>query len=270
MSARPEAGGDSEDREPPDGPSLDGAEGAASEDGGGAGEELARPLPEAVRARVVEYGSDVLGGMRPSELPPLLRRVARFEPRRRARLAGPQIAAQLESDDVFRSMVAERVEQVWPELAEGLRSGVVPPAADPVAVAACAYLLRPPGWTEIVEDVQARLPGHGPVTLDFAIVARATGAPQWLPQAGYTRGIPPGQAGVRGSGTQFCVSGPFPDTLPDLTTPDPDDVAATTIENLLNGVVVAFSGVYGNAGGRDVGVWESRLRAIPLYPPEAE
>lgn len=126
------------------------------------------------------------------------------------------------------------------------------------------------GDWEIVEDVQARLPGHGPVTLDFAIVARATGAPQWLPQAGYTRGIPPGQAGVRGSGTQFCVSGPFPDTLPDLTTPDPDDVAATTIENLLNGVVVAFSGVYGNAGGRDVGVWESRLRAIPLYPPEAE
>ncbi len=157
MSARPEAGGGSEDREPPDGPSLDGAEGAASEGGGGAGEELARPLPEAVRARVVEYGSDVLGGMRPSELPPLLRRVARFEPRRRARLAGPQIAAQLESDDVFRSMVAERVEQVWPELAEGLRSGVVPPAADPVAVAACAYLLRPPGWTEIVEGVQREL-----------------------------------------------------------------------------------------------------------------
>jgi hypothetical protein len=126
------------------------------------------------------------------------------------------------------------------------------------------------GDWEIVEDVQALLPGHGPVTLDFAIVARATRAPWWLAQAAHPAGIPPGQAGVRGSGTRFCVSGPFPDTLPDLTTSDPDDVAATTIENLLNGVVVAFSGVYGNAGGRDVGVWESRLRAIPLYPPEAE
>lgn len=119
--------------------------------------QLARPLPEQVRARVVEYGSDVLGGMRASELPPVLRRVARFEPRRRARLAGPQIAAQLETDADFRSRVASRVEQVWPELVEGLRSGVVPPAADPVAVSACAYLVRPEGWADIVEDIHGEL-----------------------------------------------------------------------------------------------------------------
>lgn len=135
---------------------------------GGAGEEdrseredgeehLLRALPEPVRARVVEYGSDVLGGMRSSDLPPVLRRVARFEPRRRARLAGPQIAAQLETDPDFRLLVAARVEQVWPELAEGMRSGVVPPAADPVTVAACAYLLRPPGWAGIIEDVHLEL-----------------------------------------------------------------------------------------------------------------
>ncbi|GHD36283.1 RNA-binding protein [Nocardiopsis kunsanensis] len=117
----------------------------------------ARPLPEQVRSRVVEYGSDVLGGMRASEVPPVLRRIARFEPRRRARLAGPQIAAQLETDPGFRSRVASRVEQVWPELVEGLRSGVVPPAADPVAVAACAYLVRPEGWAGIVEDIHGEL-----------------------------------------------------------------------------------------------------------------
>ena len=75
---------------------------------------------------------------------------------------------------------------------------------------------------------------------------------------------------VRGSRTRFCVSGPFPDTLPNLTTPDPDDVTATTIETLLNGVVVAFSDVYGNPGGLDVGAWDSPLRTFPLYPPEAE
>lgn len=120
-------------------------------------ERLARPLPEQVRARIVEYGSDVLGGMRASELPPVLRRVARFEPRRRARLAGPQIAAQLETDADFRSRVASRVEQVWPELVEGLRSGVVPPAADPVAVAACAYLVRPEGWADLVEDIHEEM-----------------------------------------------------------------------------------------------------------------
>ena len=130
-------------------------------DGAGGGEErLHRPLPEQVRARVIEYGSDVLAGMRASELPPVLRRVARFEPRRRARLAGPQIAAQLETDSGFRSRVASRVEQVWPELAEGLREGVVPPAADPVTVAACAYLLRPPDWKKVVEDVRLTLEQH--------------------------------------------------------------------------------------------------------------
>ncbi|MUL40934.1 RNA-binding protein [Streptomonospora sp. PA3] len=124
---------------------------------GGGGEDLPRPLPEAVRARVVEYGSDVLGGMRMADLPPVLRRVAKFEPRRRARLAGPQIAAQLESDAGFRAQVAERVEQVWPELAGELRRGVVPPAADPVAVAAAAYLLRPEGWRDVVERVRGEL-----------------------------------------------------------------------------------------------------------------
>ncbi|MDE3724245.1 NYN domain-containing protein [Nocardiopsis sp. N85] len=118
---------------------------------------LLRPLPEAVRSRIVDYGSDVLGGMRAAELPPALRRVAKFEPRRRARLAGPQIAAQLENDPEFRALVADRVEQVWPELAEGLRSGLVPPAADPVAVAACAYLLRPSGWADIIEGVHREL-----------------------------------------------------------------------------------------------------------------
>ncbi|MFC3998738.1 NYN domain-containing protein [Nocardiopsis sediminis] len=120
-------------------------------------EPLRRPLPEAVRARVIDYGSDVLGGLRVTDLPPALRRVARFEPRRRARLAGPQIAAQLETDPAFRARVAERVEQVWPELAEGLRNGVVPPAADPIAVAAAGYLIRPPGWQEIVERVHDEL-----------------------------------------------------------------------------------------------------------------
>ncbi|GAB2494993.1 NYN domain-containing protein [Nocardiopsis aegyptia] len=158
MSARPDEGG--EGAEAPDGTSEEQDESAAGAfvDGAGTGsEQLSRPLPEAVRARIVEYGSDVLGGMRAADLPPLLRRVAKFEPRRRARLAGPQIAAQLETDDGFRAMVAARVDQVWPELAEGLRSGVVPPAADPVAVAACAYLLRPEGWPRIIDGVHEEL-----------------------------------------------------------------------------------------------------------------
>ncbi|GAB3447233.1 NYN domain-containing protein [Streptomonospora sediminis] len=125
--------------------------------GGEAGEDVDRPLPGAVRARVIEYGSDVLGGMRIADQPQVLRRVAKFEPRRRARLAGPQIAAQLESDPDFRAHVAERIEQVWPELAEELRRGVVPPAADPVAVAAAAYLLRPEGWQRILGRIRGEI-----------------------------------------------------------------------------------------------------------------
>ncbi|WP_160051722.1 NYN domain-containing protein [Nocardiopsis sp. FR26] len=161
MSARPEAGGEPDGTGPLDGDARAAPPGDDTAPGDGAPghdtEHLARPLPEPVRARVVEYGSDVLGGMRANDLPPLLRRVARFEPRRRARLAGPQIAAQLETDASFRATVAARVEQVWPELAEGLRSGLVPPAADPVAVAACAYLLRPRGWADIIEGVHREL-----------------------------------------------------------------------------------------------------------------
>jgi hypothetical protein len=56
--------------------------------------------------------------------------------------------------------------------------------------------------------------------------------------------------------------------LPNLTTLDPHDVAATTIENLLNGAVVRFDRVYGNPGGLDVGVWDSPLRTYPLYPTD--
>jgi len=124
---------------------------------------------------------------------------------------------------------------------------------------------------EIVEGVEALLPDHGTVTLDFAIVARVNpvgrrrgypvGSPHDLP------GIPPGQLAGRGNGTRFCVSGPFPDTLPNL--------GSTTIEKVLNGVVVGLDGVEGNHQGFDAGVWFPTPpgatgpgpdpRAIPLY-----
>ncbi|MNC89500.1 hypothetical protein D3C83_54450 [compost metagenome] len=64
------------------------------------------------------------------------------------------------------------------------------------------------------------------------------------------------------------MTGPFADQLPNIETPDiPDDTQDTTIERLLNGVVVAFEGVYGNPAGRDVGVWNNaQQRVFPLYP----
>jgi len=124
-------------------------------------------------------------------------------------------------------------------------------------------LLEPlDGEWELAEGVQAQIPGHDTVTLDVAIVARVNpvGHSRRGPHA--LLGLPPGQLAVRGSGTRFCLSGPFPDTVPDLTAPGQRVTAS--IEQILNGVVVAFHRVEPHGGSTDVGVWESPLRTIPL------
>jgi hypothetical protein len=99
----------------------------------------------------------------------------------------------------------------------------------------------------IQENVQTSLAGQD-VTLDVAIVAAVnpTGRAPGEPHA--PLGIPPGQAELRGRGTLFCVSGPFPD-LP--------------IEGILNGVVVGFHGVDGPLLGADPGVWFPPVSGTP-------
>lgn len=125
---------------------------------GGDAEALDRPLPEGVRRRVVALVSDAFGGLTVTELPAQLRQYARFTPSRRARFAGNAMAAALESDPVFRQRIGERFGQADPELAAAVESGSPPPAADPVDVAAAAYVLRPAGWVKLVaaagEEVQ--------------------------------------------------------------------------------------------------------------------
>lgn len=123
------------------------------------------------------------------------------------------------------------------------------------------------GDWELVEGTRAFLPDHGTVALDLAIVARVNPQGRWHGRPHELRGIPPGQLPNRSNGTRFCVSGPFPDEL----------VAgqATTIEQIINGVVVGFHGVDGHQFGFDAGVWFPTLpnttgpgpdpRAIPLY-----
>lgn len=119
-----------------------------------AGEGLSRPLPEQVRLNVVDLAAQVLGAMPAVVVPPPLRGIAKFDPRKRAKLGSAPIAAQLENDKEFREAVAEHVAKGWPELVAGLADGSVPPAADPVLVAAAAYLTRPPGWAEMVETAR--------------------------------------------------------------------------------------------------------------------
>lgn len=95
----------------------------------------------------------------------------------------------------------------------------------------------PDDW-RVAGNAPASLLGRGTVTLDVVLLARGDG-------------LPPGQPAVRGSGTRFCLSGPFPDGL--------------NIEQLINGVVVGFQT---SADGPivDIGVWESPLRVVPLFP----
>ncbi|RJL31417.1 RNA-binding protein [Bailinhaonella thermotolerans] len=118
---------------------------------------LDRPLPEAVRQHVVELAAQALGTLPAEQLPATLKPFARFEPRRRARLAAPHLAAQLEADKDFRERVAEALEAGSPELVAALREGRLPAAADPVVLASAAYLVRPAGWQDTVEVARADL-----------------------------------------------------------------------------------------------------------------
>ncbi|MFE9672862.1 NYN domain-containing protein [Streptomyces sp. NPDC006259] len=116
----------------------------------GAAEVLDRPLPDGVRRRVVQIVSDGFGGLTVAELPAQLRQYARFAPNRRAKFAGNAMAAALETDPLFRQRIAEKFREAQPELAGALDSGSPPPAADPLDVAAAAYVLRPTGWVKLV------------------------------------------------------------------------------------------------------------------------
>jgi RNA polymerase sigma factor (TIGR02999 family) len=117
---------------------------------------------------------------------------------------------------------------------------------------------------ELVQGGTVAIADRGTVALDFAIVARVNPA-GWLRRGPHDpRGIPPGQPATRGSGIRFCVSGPFPDTLPDLS--DPSKTVVTTIEGIINGVVVSFQRLEPHGPSRDVGIWENPQRAVPLYP----
>ncbi|MER5215938.1 NYN domain-containing protein [Streptomyces sp. NPDC002838] len=118
--------------------------------GDGTAEVLDRPLPDGVRRRVVQIVSDGFGGLTVAELPAQLRQYARFAPNRRAKFAGNAMAAALETDPLFRQRIGEKFREAQPELSGALDSGSPPPAADPLDVAAAAYVLRPTGWVKLV------------------------------------------------------------------------------------------------------------------------
>ncbi|GAB1690358.1 NYN domain-containing protein [Krasilnikovia sp. M28-CT-15] len=108
-------------------------------------------LPEPVRARVTALVAAALPALAADEVPVALRRVVRFAPNRRAKLGGAAIAAQLTADPLFRQRVGARIVGDAGDLGAAITGGVAPAAADPVEVAALAFLARPEGWRALVE-----------------------------------------------------------------------------------------------------------------------
>lgn len=115
------------------------------------------PLPEPVRQRVVALVAEALPALATDEIPSALRPFARFTPSRRAKLAGSAIAAQLATDPLFRQRAGARVVEAKADLGAAVAAGAPPAAADPVDVAALAYLARPPHWADLIAAASSTL-----------------------------------------------------------------------------------------------------------------
>ncbi|GAA0478180.1 RNA-binding protein [Paractinoplanes deccanensis] len=124
-------------------------------------------LPEPVRQRIMTLSAAALPSLPADEMPVQMRKVARFAPNRRARLGGREIAAQLAADPLFRQRISTRVVADTGDLGAAVAGGVAPAAADPVEVAALAYLTRPEGWRDLIDKA-----GHAVIAeADSAAVA---------------------------------------------------------------------------------------------------
>ena len=105
-------------------------------------------LPEEVRARVVVLTADVLPSV--PRVPPALRKVAEFAPARRARLGGTPISAALASDEEFRERVGVQLAAGVPGPLADLDAAEAELEADPVELAALAWLIRPDGGDTVL------------------------------------------------------------------------------------------------------------------------
>lgn len=121
-------------------------------------------LPEPVRQRVVALVAEELPGLAADELPSDLRPFARFTPSRRAKLGGRAISARLAVDPVFRQRISARVVAAAGPFGTAVADGTPPATADPVEVAALAYLTRPSNWADLMSRAAASLDAHGEQT----------------------------------------------------------------------------------------------------------
>ncbi|WP_421734070.1 NYN domain-containing protein [Cellulomonas sp.] len=133
----------------------------SGEDGTG---DDATAVPPALRTALVQVAADALGATEPVEVPPSLRAVHRFAPRRRATAgAGPLWNAL--QDDAFRARVARVWTQANPELAAGLAPDSEEPAPPSLQAATGAWLLGAP-WRDL-------LPAEEPAVATVSAEAQA-------------------------------------------------------------------------------------------------
>jgi len=118
-------------------------------------------LPEPVRQRVLTLAAQALGQLPATDIPPPLRRFASFTPAKRAKLSASVLGPILETDDHFRRLTAFQVRREHPELGDAIADGVQVPTADPIEVAALAYLLRPDDWEQHI-TAAAQVPVETP------------------------------------------------------------------------------------------------------------
>ncbi|ONI69813.1 hypothetical protein BWI15_25135 [Kribbella sp. ALI-6-A] len=117
---------------------------------GTAAGSAATALPEPVRQRVLALAAQALGQLPATDIPAPLRRFASFAPAKRAKLSASVLGPILATDEPFRRLIAFEVRREHPALGDAVAEGVAVPAAEPVEVAALAYLLRPDDWEERV------------------------------------------------------------------------------------------------------------------------
>src|SRR5262245_44020188 len=160
--------------------------GGTSEEATGHTPDAEFTLPEAVRQRVINLAAVAMTGMPGDEVPTPVRRVAQFAPNRRARLGASAIAIQLASDPTFRQRIATRVVEATGELGAAVRDGTPPAAADPVEVAALAYLTRPERWADLLAAATQALRADAE---SGAIVTRLAASEQQVARAEHERAV---------------------------------------------------------------------------------
>ncbi|MBV9313292.1 MAG: NYN domain-containing protein [Pseudonocardia sp.] len=112
-------------------------------------ERMWAELPTPLRVRLAEIAAAAVGALPPADVPAALRPLARFAPRKRARVGVGQLLGELAASAAFRSAVLTW----W----SAHRGELAPPEADPVAAAAEALLAQRPDAAERIAEITQRV-----------------------------------------------------------------------------------------------------------------